>query len=62
MEKDEKKKTYVSFQLDEESAALLDNAANLSGRSRRKEAFLRLKDHLLKFDVIAAFKVNVNNN
>ncbi|AVQ89175.1 conjugal transfer protein TraY (plasmid) [Plesiomonas shigelloides] len=46
------KKTYVTIELDPELKELLEKSIELSGRSKRKEAFMRLKDHLLRFDTI----------
>ncbi|MGL6262127.1 TraY domain-containing protein [Vibrio sp. WXL210] len=49
-ESDERKSTTVNVVLDYETNRKLDDAAQASGRTKRKEAAARLKHHLEHFE------------
>ncbi len=45
--------TWVNFQIDSETNDWLTSASQRSGRQKRKEAAIRLKDHLKRYQSIA---------
>lgn len=52
----------LNLPLDSESNRLLTVSAKKSGRSKRKEVAMRLKDHLLRFESITSIgDVTVNS-
>ncbi|KAB7680209.1 TraY domain-containing protein [Plesiomonas shigelloides] len=49
-----KKKSYIQVELDKDFDELLEKAIEISGRTKRKEAIMRLKDHLQRYPTITA--------
>ncbi|MGL6316630.1 TraY domain-containing protein [Vibrio sp. WXL103] len=49
-ERDEEKSTAVNVELDSKTNRRLEDAAQASGRTKRKEAAARLKHHLEHFE------------
>jgi hypothetical protein len=51
------KSTTASVRLDPDSNGLLTESAQRSGRAKKIEAEMRLKDHLIRFELITAVGV-----
>lgn len=46
-----KETTGISFKIDEQADQRLTESANINQRSKRKEAYVRLSDHLSRFEM-----------
>ncbi len=53
MKRDQNQETWISFILDAETNKLLTDSAERSNRQKRREALIRLKDHLRQFRSIS---------
>ncbi|MFA0013759.1 TraY domain-containing protein [Vibrio lentus] len=51
------KKTHVTGVLDDHSNDLLNKSAKASGRSKKVEAEMRLKDHLVRYESVTTVGV-----
>ena len=58
----DQKGTWVNFQVDATTNRWLTESAQRSGRQKRSEAALRLKDHLERFQSIAAIGETVDRD
>lgn len=52
MKSDIDKEIAIAFQMDAESNRLLNQSTKASGRSKKVEAAMRLKDHLKRYGAI----------
>lgn len=56
------KKTHVTGELDEHFNGLLNKSAKASGRSKKVEAEMRLKDHLARYESVTTVGAATKRN